>query len=86
MREGEVARAAVHWRLGFGDGGDAAAAVPPFAFLEYEVSLLRVSPIQLLEGGKLRVKSLRHPEYLGCPEAGDEVELFWRGDLLQVHA
>ena len=84
MREGEKAEAILHHKAAFGAEGNAALGVPPDTFIEYEVRLVKVYDIQEFEEGAIRRTILQLPKYVGRPEEGNEVDVRWKGDLIDA--
>ncbi|KAL1496800.1 hypothetical protein AB1Y20_014386 [Prymnesium parvum] len=82
MREGERALASLHHKVAFGKEGNAALCVPPDAFVEYEVKLLKVYDILEYEAGAIKTKILQLPKFVGNVTEGDEVEVRWKGEVL----
>ena len=87
MRQGERASFTIHPRVAYGAAGvangvgTALAPVPPNAFLEYEVRLLKVYEVSYLADGAVVKKTLTMPEYASQPEESSEVTVRWSGKL-----
>ena len=57
-------------------------AIPPYAYLEYEVHLLKVYEVCYLAMGAVVKKTLRMPEFTTIPDATSEATVRWSGKIM----